>query len=282
MVPFDNAASTLSQSLLSPGSRQLLLGLLRTGSIRVFPGGGTGIEYGSLLKTAVRPDDLGGHVREAAAHLAAQKVDLLLIPGMSGYPVGSMYALAANVPALLLKKKSWEAGGPAGEYPPGSFVIPSYTGDRDVVMSADFDAVRDMIDAIATSQLTAQANHDVLHVTIRCAGADDIIDKAVMAIAITECTPVLCQYALDEAVARYRARTAEARPITTNIEVVAWVTPLIKSYNRPEARLRDRFGIEPFAGIAVTSVHLDPCAIGVDGAGLFAFARASSDSGQRP
>src|SRR4051794_37382736 len=59
LIPYEQVEAHLADAPLSPGSRALLLGLLRTGTTRFFPGGGVGIEYGSLLKTAVRPDDLG-------------------------------------------------------------------------------------------------------------------------------------------------------------------------------------------------------------------------------
>jgi hypothetical protein len=47
---------------------------------------------------------------------------------------------------------------------------------------------------------------------------------------------------------------------------------LIKGYNRPHEHLRRHFGIVPFAGLNVTSVHLEPSAIGVEGVGIVAFA----------
>src|SRR5215207_5554592 len=87
----------ISSSALSDGSRQLLRGLLRLGCTKDFAGGGVGIEYGSLLKTAARPEYLAAHVAEAAAHLGARQVDLLLVPGMSGYPIGAMYSLASGI-----------------------------------------------------------------------------------------------------------------------------------------------------------------------------------------
>src|SRR5688572_3820177 len=74
LVPFPNAPDHLNRSGLSTGSIRLLLGLLRTGTTRVFPGGGIGIEYGSLLKTAARPDDVGEHVQEVAEHLRDKRV----------------------------------------------------------------------------------------------------------------------------------------------------------------------------------------------------------------
>lgn len=267
-IPFERAAGVLAESCLSPGSRKLLLGLLRTGTTRVFPGGGVGIEYGSLIKTAVRPDDLGEHVWEVAAHLAERDVDLLLVPGMSGYPVGTMYAFAAGIPAVLLKKQKHS---PDSDYPTGSFAIPSYTGDGDVVMSADLDAVRDIIEGIVAPQIEAQRDAPDVAIAIRCAGADDIIDKAVMAHGITESAPLFCEAALERIVERHRSKTGDRRPITWTIEVVAWVTPLIKRYNGPTEHLERTFGITPFAGIGVTSVHLDPPAIGVEGVGVFAF-----------
>ena len=98
-IPFAQSDAAINESTLSAGSRALLRGLLRVGSTRMFPGGGAGIEYGGLLKTAARPDYVAAHVSEAADHLRERRVDLLLVPGMSGYPVGAMYALAASTPA---------------------------------------------------------------------------------------------------------------------------------------------------------------------------------------
>jgi len=270
-VPFARTSTAIADCQLSDGSRDLLRGLLRTGRTRVFPGGGIGIEYGSLLKTAVRPEYLAGHVREAVAHLREAEVDLLIVPGMSGYPVGAAYAIASGLPAVLLKKQKSSAD-PDALYPPGSFVIPSYTGDGDVVISADHDAVVDILSVVLERRLKAQPNEPRPFVAIRAAGADDIIDKATMAHAITESAPLFCQAALEDAIARYRAESGDERPIEARVDVVSWVTPLIKAYNAPDEHLRHHFGITPFAGIWVTSVHLDPCAIGVEGAGVLAFA----------
>ncbi|MCC6793198.1 MAG: hypothetical protein IT336_16055 [Thermomicrobiales bacterium] len=269
VIPFDRASAALEHSALSAGSRTLLLGLLRTGTTRVFPGGGVGIEYGSLLKTAVRPDVLRGHIEEAVEHLRERRVDLLLVPGMSGYPVGAMYAYAADLPAVLLKKQKHALDS---AYPTGSFVIPSYTGDGDVVMSADLDAVADIVAGIVERQIAEQTGRERVEIAIRCAGSDDIIDKAVMAHAITECAPLYLQAALDGVVGRHRARTGDARPFDCRAEVVAWVTPLIKSYSGSAEHLTRTFGIEPFAGVSIASVHLDPPALGIADAGTFQFA----------
>ncbi len=270
-IPFDSAADVLAGSSLSPGSRDLLLGLLQTGSTRVFPGGGIGIEYGSLLKTSVRPEYLRGHVEEVASHLRERRVDLLLVPGMSGYPVGAMYSYAAQLPAILLKKEKLGSVDGRRGYPEGSFVIPSYTGDGDVVMSADVEAVEAVVNTIVNRQILSQAGEDRVRISIRCAGADDIIDKATMARAITESAPLICQGAVTSAISRYRGKTADLRQIDSEVTVVAWVTPLIKRYNRPHEFLKNHFGITPFAGLEISSVHLDPCAIGVKGIGSFAF-----------
>jgi len=144
IIPFSQSDAAIDQSTLSAGSRALLRGLLRVGSTRMFPGGGAGIEYGGLLKTAARPDYVAAHVQEAADHLRERQADLLLVPGMSGYPVGAMYALAASTPALLLKKSQLGDANP-NAYPAGAFVIPSYTGEGDVVMHADPAAVEDIV-----------------------------------------------------------------------------------------------------------------------------------------
>jgi len=274
---FRDAAAAIEGSPLSPGARALLTGLLRLGAVKVFAGGGVGIEYGSLLKTAARPEYIGAHIAEAAAHLQEARVDLLLVPGMSGYPVGSMYALASGLPAVLLKKGRIPPEGLlAASFPPGAFVIPSYTGEGDVVISADLDAVQDIVDGIVEPQLATQ--HDEPHPTLsmRAAGADDIIDKATMSRAVSESAVAVGQAAIDDFVRRHRAATGDQRPIAVRVEVVAWVTPLIKGYNRPHEHLARAFGIRPFAGINVTGVQLDPPAIGVDGLGMLGFATRGS------
>jgi len=272
LVPFAQSDAAIAASTLSPGSRALLRGLLRVGATRVFPGGGVGIEYGALLKTAVRPEYLAGHVAEAAAHLRRQRVDLLLVPGMSGYPVGAMYAIVAAIPALLLKKAKLGEGDPAA-YPTGAFVIPSYTGDGDVVMHADPAAANDTIAAIVAAHLAAQADLPEPTITLRAAGADDIIDKATMSFAVGESAVAIGEAAIADAIVRHRAATGDRRPIGVRVVVVAWVTPLIKGYNRPHEVLRRSFGLEPFAGLNITGVQLDPPAIAVEGVdGALAFA----------
>jgi hypothetical protein len=221
------------------------------------------------LKTAVRPDYLAEHVAEAAAHLRERRVDLLLVPGMSGYPVGAMYSVVAGVPAVLLKKAKLQADG---AYPAGAFVIPSYTGEGDVVMSVDEAAVQDIVDGIVAPQVAEQRESAEVTLTIRVAGADDIIDKATMSQAIGESALAVGCAAIEDFVGRHRAATGDGRPMAAKVEVVAWVTPLIKGYNRPQEHLRRHFGIAPFAGLNVTSVHLEPNAIGIEGVGIVGFA----------
>jgi hypothetical protein len=269
-IPFVECERAIEASVLTAGSRALARGLLRLGSTRNFGGGGVGIEYGSLLKTAVRPDLLGTHVREAAAHLRGLQVDVLLVPGMSGYPVGAMYALAADLPAVLLKKVKFWAEAPAS-YPPGAFVIPSYTGDGDVVMHADQDALQDIVDVVARRQLEAQAGSASPAIVLRVAGADDIIDKATMSHAVSESALVVGRAAVEDFLRRHRSDTGDDRRIDVDVRVVTWVTPLIKGYNRPVEYMRRTIGVTPFAGLTVTSVHLDPAAIGIEGLGIVVF-----------
>jgi hypothetical protein len=275
VIPYEAAESAIAECGLSAGSCALLRGLLRVGCTRVFPGGGIGIEYGSLLKTAARPDYLAGHVAETAAHLREKQVDLILVPGMSGYPVGAMYAIVSGIPAVLLKKAKLQRDG---LYPPGAFVIPSYTGEGDVVMSADEAAVRDIVDGIVAPQLAAQRDASEVTLTIRAAGADDIIDKATMSQAVGESALVVGGAAIEDFVRRHRLATGDSRPMVPKVEVVAWVTPLIKGYNRPHEHLKRHFGIVPFAGLNVTSVHLDPNAIGIAGVGILGFAEPVAGS----
>ncbi len=274
VLPAAEVEPTINASTLSAGSRALLRGLLRVGTTRQFAGGGVGLEYGSLLKTAARPEYLVAHVAEAADHLRQRRVDLLLVPGMSGYPVGAMYAVVAGIPALLLKKgKLGDAG--VGGYPTGAFVIPSYPGEGDVVMSADPAAVADIVAGVVGPQLAAQAEAAEPRLTLRAAGADDIIDKATMSHAVGESAVAIGEAAIAEFVERHRAASGDRRSIRWEVEVVAWVTPLIKGYNRPHEILRRRFGFEPFAGVNVTAVRLDPPAIAVEGvSGLLAFSGA--------
>jgi hypothetical protein len=260
----------IAASGLSPGARGLLRGLLRLGRPTVFPGGGVGVEYGALLKTAARPDYLVSHLAEAADHLRERRVDLLVVPGMSGYPVGAMYALAAGLPAILLKKQAHDPSVDPADYPPGSFVIPSYTGEGDVVMSADVAAVADIVDAILTPQLAQQGDMDVPTLSLRVAGADDIIDKATMSQAVSESALVVGRAAMAAFRRRYRERTGDGRAMRETVATVAWVTPLLKGYNRPREHLRRTLGLDPFAGLTLTGVHLDPPALGVEGVGVIA------------
>jgi hypothetical protein len=277
IIPFAQSDAAIDASTLSAGSRALLRGLLRIGSTRMFPGGGAGIEYGGLLKTAARPDYIAAHVMEAANHLRERRADLLLVPGMSGYPVGAMYALAASTPALLLKKSRLGDANP-NAYPAGAFVIPSYTGEGDVVMHADPAAVEDIVATILARKLAEQVDEPVIELELRVAGADDIIDKATMSQAVSESAVVIGEEALGHCLARHRAQTGDRRPANIRVSVVAWVTPLIKSYNRPREHLWQSFKLQPFAGLDLYTVHLDPPAIGVTGVGSIAFAAAGDCS----
>src|ERR671917_1412168 len=277
IIPFAQCDAAIANSTLSAGSRALLRGLLRVGSTRMFPGGGAGIEYGGLLKTAARPDYIAGHVSEAANHLREQQADLLLVPGMSGYPVGAMYALAANTPALLLKKSKLGDANP-NAYPAGAFVIPSYTGEGDVVMHADPAAVDDIVATIVARQLVEQVDQPVIELELRVAGADDIIDKATMSQAVSESAVVIGEEAIARCLARHRMKTGDRRPANVQVSVVAWVTPLIKSYNHPREHLWETFKLQPFAGLDLYTVHLDPPAIGVTGVGCIGFATAGDCS----
>lgn len=271
VIPYTESDAAINASSLSDGARQLLRGLLRVGTVREFAGGGVGIEYGSLLKTAARPDYLAPHIAEAADHLSAAQTDLLLVPGMSGYPIGAMYALAARVPALLLKKSQLNKANP-NAYPAGAFVIPSYTGDGDVVMHADPAAAEDIFATIIARKLQDQEQRDEVVIDLRVGGADDIIDKATMSHAISESALAIGEAAMSHAIARHRAFTGDTRPIATRVAVTAWVTPLIKGYNRPYEHLWETFRLRPFAGLNIAAVHLDPPAIEIDGVGVFSFA----------
>ena len=256
--PLTDLDERLTDSTLSPGSCDLVRALVRLARPRLFPGGGPGLDYAALFKTAARPDLLRHHVAEVAAHLRHERVDLLVVPGMSGYPIGAMYSQASGLPAILLKKQIVTEAAPLP--PPGAFVIPSYTGAGDTLISADMMAVADILAPIVRNQ-SARGSA----VTIRIAGADEIIDKATMATAITETAPLFCRSAIEQICA---ADGLEPDAIT--ISVVAWVTPLIKLYNQAATVLEDRFGITPFAGIGLTSLHLDPPIIGIDGLGAIA------------
>jgi hypothetical protein len=93
-----------------------------------------------------------------------------------------------------------------------------------------------------------------------------------MSQAVGESALVVGRTAIEDFVRRHRQATGDTRAITIDVAVVAWVTPLIKGYNRPHEHLVRLFGIRPFAGINVTSVHLQPLAIGVENVGIVAFA----------
>lgn len=263
----DQLEAALAGSVLSEGARALAKGLVATSRPAQFPGG-LGLEYGSLLKTATRPDVVGAHVREAAEHLTDRGVDLLFVPGMSGYPIGAMYSLASGIPAVLLKKTRIPESGPPpdGLFTPGAFMIPSYTGEGDTVISADLDAVQAILAPIVDEQLAAYEGEERPRLRLRIAGADEIIDKATMAEAVSETAPEVCR-AVIEAMLRERD---EERTVDLEIRVVAWVTPLLKGYNRSAERLAERFGIVPFAGLTLTSLSLDPPTIGIGNLGVVA------------
>ena len=265
----------IADSSLSPGGKGLTLGLAALASVRAFPGGGLGIEYGSLLKTAVHPAFIADHVAEASTHLRNAAVDVLLIPGMSGYPIGSIYSFAAGIPAILLKKNEIRIDRPI-DYSPGAFVIPSYTGEGDVVMTVDPAGVRSAIAPVLEAQVAAQQNEPGIDLAIRFAGADDIIDKGSMAIAISESAEAIGEWAIESWLLDYRARTGDQRPATRSIAVVAWITPMIKSYNRPQEQLQRLLGITPFAGIEITALQSEPPAIGIAGLGMLPLKRQTS------
>jgi hypothetical protein len=286
VIPYGDLDDALAGSGLSEGGAQLLRALLRTGGPAVFPGGGVGIDYGSLLKTVTRPDLLAAHLGEAADHLRDRQVDVLVVPGLSGHPIGALYSATSGVPALLLTKQPVAAvaagGASSGPFPAGSFVLPSYTGRGDVVMSPDPAALQDIVDGVLARQVAAQVGADRLELTLRVAGADDIIDKAAMGRAVGESALVLGRQAIARFVERHRAATGDPRPSHDDVRLVAWATPLVKAYNRPREQLRARFGITPFAGLTVTAVHLDPPALGIEGLGVVAFAEPAGGPAGRP
>lgn len=272
IIPIAELEQALASSDLSEGGKALARGLLAVGGPANFAGGGIGLDYARLLKTAVRPEYLGAHVREVAAHLWQEGIDLLMVPGMSGYPVGAMYATVAEIPAVLLKKEHSRNDDPAHGYPMGSFIIPSYTGDADVVMSADLAAMQDIVDAVVAGQVAMQVDTERLTMTLRIAGADDIIDKATMSRAVSDSALVLGKAAIQSALDRYREATGDRRPTDSSVTVAAWVTPLIKGYNRPDVFLRQWFGLTPMAGLTITGLRLDPPAIGIKGLGVVVLA----------
>ena len=272
LISFRELEYRLECSSLSVGSRALVRGLCRLGHPAMFRGGGIGIEYAGLLKNAANPHYLRSHIQEVAHHLHAQGVHMLIAPGISGYPIGSMYAAVADLPIILLRKTRIDRNQDAC-HPTGSFVISSYTSDGNFLMSADLAAVQDMVDQILTSQIADQSGSDGLKLSLRMAGADDMIDKATMSQAVSESALVIGRSAAESFVSRYQERTGGARSIDIHVAVVAWATPLIKDYNRPRELLQRLFGIDPFAGISVTSVQLDPPAIGVAGLGTIEFPR---------
>ena len=210
IIPPSERDPAIAGSSLSDGGKALVTALMRTSRPRLFPGGGLGIEYGALLKTVARPDLLAPHIAEVVAHLRAARIDLLFVPGMSGYPIGAMYSQASTIPALLLKKQPYPPSDET-EYAPGAFVIPSYTGSGDTLISADTAAAADILAAIIDRQLAAQTDADTISITIRIAGADEIIDKATMATAITETAPTFCRAVIEELLAARKDQIGNRR-----------------------------------------------------------------------
>lgn len=269
-IPPEDLEAAIAASDLSEGSKALLRGLMRLGRTATFRGGGIGLDYAGLLKSAVRPDIVGAHVAEAAEVLRRHDIDLLLVPGMSGFPIGTMYAMAAGIPALLLRKEPVHADLLERTMPPGAFILPSYTSAGEVVMSADPMALLDITAPIFARQAERAGESD-LDLRLRVAGADDIIDKATMARAVSESARRLGRFAADRFERDWRERTGDQRPLSLDIEMVTWVTPLLKAYNRPDAQLAKVTTAPPFAGLRIGGIYTSPRAVGIEGVGTLAF-----------
>jgi hypothetical protein len=270
VIPPEGHEAAIADSDLSAGSKALLRGLMRLGQAATFRGGGVGLDYEGLLKSAVRPDIVGDHVAEAAGALRRHAIDLLLVPGMSGYPIGTMYAMAAGIPALLLRKEPVRSDTLERTMPPGAFILPSYTSAGEVVMSADPLALLDITAPIFARQVE-EAGEGELRLTLRVAGADDIIDKATMARAVSESARQLGRFAAAHFERDWRARTGDRRPLPLDIAMVTWVTPLLKAYNRPDAQLARVTAAPPFAGLRISGIYTSPRAVGIEGVGTLAF-----------
>lgn len=271
VTPPSRHEEVMAASTLSDGSKRLLRGLMQLGQTATFPGGGLGLDYAGLLKTAVRPDILQGHVEEAAAVLRRHRVDLLLVPGMSGFPIGTMYAASAGIPALLLRKEPWRGEGRDRTLPPGAFVLPSYTSSNEVVMTADPNALLHIANGLFEQQVATQSDKGIIQLVLRIAGADDIVDKAVMARAVCDSAHRLGTFAASAWQRAWQVRTGDDRSVNLKVEVVTWVTPLNKHYNQTAQQLASMFEGEPFAGLSITGLYTAPRAIGIDGVGILAF-----------
>ncbi len=269
LIPPERHEAAIAASDLTIGARELLRGLMRMGGIVTFPGGGVGLDYACLLKNAVRPDILGGHVAEAAAVLRDARVDLLIVPGMSGYPIGTMYAMAAGIPALLLRKEPWHAADGGRRLPPGAFVLPSYTGSGEVLMTADPAALVDVTRAIFARQAARHDGNGAVELSLRVAGADDIIDKATMARAVADSVPHLGRFALQ--VFEQERPPGGVEVSGLDCRMVTLFTPLIKAYNQPERQIAGLVESAPFAGLRITGLYTEPNAIGIEGVGVLAF-----------
>ena len=271
VIPPSGHEAALADSDLSDGSKALLRGLMRLGRTATFRGGGVGLDYAGLLKSAVRPDIVGEHVAEVARTLGERNVDLLLVPGMSGFPIGTMYSVAAGIPALLLRKEPWRDSRVERTMPPGAFVLPSYTGSGEVVMTADPLALLDITTSIFRRQVEEIAGSDTIRLTLRVAGADDIIDKATMARAASDSAQHLGRFAAAAFQRDWYASTGDSRPVIVGVSTVTWVTPLIKQYNRPDEQLAGLLEAPVVAGLRITGIYTAPRAIGVEGIGILAF-----------
>ena len=205
IIPFTQSDAAIDASTLSAGSRALLRGLLRVGSTRMFPGGGAGIEYGGLLKTAARPDYIAAHVWRRPTICESARPICSSSQACRATQWSRCMRSRRSTPALLLKKSKLGDANP-NAYPTGAFVIPSYTGEGDVVMHADPAAVEDIVATIVARKLAEQVDQPVVELELRVAGADDIIDKATMSQAVSESAVVIGEEALRRCLARHRAK----------------------------------------------------------------------------
>jgi len=149
-------------------------------------------------------------------------------------------------------------------------------------MTADPNGVQDIVDHVLSTQLDAQKDAPELRFSLRFGGADDIIDKATMSQAVSESASVIGEVAIETFASRHRERTGDTRRVYSDVQVVAWVTPFIKTYTKQMGLnidsdtvhpLEQLIGVKPFAGVEITGLQLDPPALGIGGVGMLALRR---------
>lgn len=255
IIPFSRVKEAIRNSQLTPGGEGLLIEILSNGGIVNFGPGNPGVFYPTLKSEENLPlHAVAHHINEVSDHLHANKVDLLFIPKNSGVPIGRRCAKQAEIVPIFLDKL--EPSDDGNLYPPGSFVIPSYTGEGERVMSPPTAVLEEAVFGIMESQLRKGQ-----HVIIRQTAYDDMGDKWTMGEAIRKHSAE----AIHAAVVKYLKENPVRQDVTVSTAWQPMAVTLAKYYTTPTDQVVRKIGALPLVGLPITEIDLERQAIGILG-----------------